>query len=188
MMWNYPLYVEIDGEKYAIEKQCDYRVVLDCLCVYEDEELDLDMKHRLALTIFYENPKSIKNIEEAVKKMLQIIDYNATDENNTSTTNKMPSQRLMSWEKDFPLIAPPVSRILGYDIRDPNKYTHWYSFMGAYLEIGDCLWSTVISIRYKRLKGKKLESWEKEFCREHKELVYMPVQLTDDEKEFLYSA
>ena len=70
----------------------------------------------------------------------------------------------MDWEHDFQNIAPPVSRVLGYDVRTPNKYTHWWTFLGGYMEIGETTFSNVVSIRSKMAKGKKLEQYEKEFC------------------------
>ena len=40
MSWDFPLTVNIDGEEYEIEKDCDYRVILDCLDVYEAVDID----------------------------------------------------------------------------------------------------------------------------------------------------
>ena len=55
MSWDYPLSVNIDGEEFEIENNCDYRVVLDCLDVYEDVDIDLQHQHQLALFIFYKD-------------------------------------------------------------------------------------------------------------------------------------
>jgi hypothetical protein len=38
-------------------------------------------------------------------------------------------------------------------------------------EIGEGLFSTVLHIRQKKSQGKKLEKWEDEFFRNHKELI-----------------
>ena len=103
-----------------------------------------------------------------------------------SNLNKAP-ERLMSWKKDFKLIAPAVSRILGYDVRTPNKYTHWWTFMGAFQEIGESVWRTFISIRKKKMHGQKLEEWEQKIYRENKYDIDLPQNLTDEEKEWLDS-
>ena len=42
-------------------------------------------------------------------------------------------------------------------------YIHWWTFMGYYMSIGECLYSTILSIRDKILNGKKLEKYEREF-------------------------
>lgn len=186
-MWDLPFTVNIDGEEFQIENNCDYRVILDCLEVYEDNELDLESQHLSALMIFYKEPKKIKNTEKALLEMLRIIDgendETSIPENNS---NKAP-ERLMSWKKDFKFIAPAVSRVLGYDVRTPNKFTHWWTFMGAYQEIGESVWTTFISIRKKKLHGEKLEKWEERLYRENIGDISLPQNLTEEEKEWLSS-
>jgi hypothetical protein len=90
----------------------------------------------------------------------------------------------MDWNKDFKQIAPPISRILGYEVRTPEKYTHWYSFLGAYMEIGECTFATIVSIRSKRAKNQKLEKWEEEYVRENPELFEIKQKFTKEEEEF----
>lgn len=188
MMWDLPFSVCIDGEQFEIENNCDYRVVLDCIGCYEDPNLDLVTQHQCALIIFYKEPKKIKNVEEAVRQMLRIIDCQTEEELLQNEPDaKDTSPRLMSWKKDFKFIAPAVSRVLGYDVRMPNKYTHWWTFLGAYMEIGECAWSTFISIRNKRAKGQKLEPWEQKIYNENKKDIELPQNLTDEEKEWLDS-
>lgn len=182
MMWDLPVCVEIDGRCHAIRKRCDYRVVLDVISALNDDELTGDQKIQCALIIFYENISEIENIECAISEMFKIINCG---ENQESQENK---PRLMDWEHDFPQIAPPVSRVLGYSVRDPQKWTHWYDFVGAYMEIGgECTFSTIISIRSKRAKGKKLEKWEEEYLRENRKMVELPKKFTTEEKDFLDS-
>lgn len=189
MTWDLPLAVEIDGELFEIENNCDYRVVLDCLAVYEDANIDIEHQHRLALMIFYKEPKKIKNIQEAVKQMTRIIDYQDEyeEEFEGNVPNIKPQKKLMCWSKDFKFIAPPVSRVLGYDVRTPNKYTHWWTFMGAWMEIGECLWNTILSLRKKKINGERFEKWEERIYCEHKKDIDLPQFLTDEEKEWLFS-
>jgi hypothetical protein len=138
--------------------------------------------------IVWMNPKMApgnapwREAETAIKEMFCIINGG---EQEQETQEYKP--QLMDWEHDFSQIAPPVSRVLGYDVRMPDKYTHWYSFLGAYMEIGDCAFSTIVSIRSKRAKGKKLEKWEEEYLCEHRKMVEIPRKLTAEEQEFLDS-
>ena len=173
--------VEIDGKEYKITNNCDYRMVLDVICALNDPELDDDMKIRVALYIFYEDISECLDLEKAVKEMYKIIAYGEEEEQG----NDKP--RLMDWKHDFPQIAPPVSRVLGYDVRTPDKFTHWYTFLGGYMEIGECTFQNIVSIRSKRAKGKKLEDWERTFYKENKKMVDLPHNLTDEEKEWLDS-
>ena len=182
MMWNLPITVEIDGVEYAITNKCDYRMVLDVICALNDNDLTDEEKIKTALYVFYEDIKPCQNLEKAIKEMYKIIAYGEEDDGKEE--NK---PRLMDWEHDFPQIAPPVSRILGYDVRTADKYTHWYTFLGGYMEIGECTFQNIVSIRSKKAKGKPLENWEKEFYRENKSMVDLPLNLTNDEQDWLDS-
>lgn len=181
-MWDLPIAVEINGKNHPIRNKCDYRVVLDVICALNDSELTEEEKVKCALFIFYEDISAIDDFDTAIKEMFRII--NGDEEEEQNSDNK---QKLMDWEHDFQQIAPPISRVLGYDVRTPDKYTHWYSFLGGYMEIGECTFSTIVSIRSKRAKGKKLDRWEEEYIREHRKTVELPRRLTAEEQEFLDS-
>lgn len=182
MIWDLPISVEIGNKKHPIRNKCDYRVVLDVVCALNDVELTDEEKIKCALFIFYEDISEICDIETAIKEMFRIIN---NGEEDTTPYNK---PQLMDWEHDFKQIAPPVSRVLGYDVRTPDKYTHWYSFLGGYMEIGgDCTFSTIVSIRNKRAKGQKLEKWELDFVRDNQKMIDLPKKLTAEEQELLNS-
>lgn len=182
MMWDLPIAVEIDGKQHPIRDNCDYRVVLDAICALNDNELTDEEKVKCALFIFYEDVYKIDDLETAVKEMFNIIRGGEEPEENEEQ-----KPRLMDWQHDFPQLAPPISRVLGYDVRTPGKFTHWYSFLGGYQEIGECNFSTIVSIRSKRAKGKKLDKWEEEYIREHKKTVELPLKLSEQEQEWLDS-
>ena len=181
MSWNLPLSVEINKKTYAIRNKCDYRVVLDVIAALKDNDLDYQHQRVCALLLFYEDIKPCDDKETALKEMLKIINL------GEEITEQEPKAAIMDWEHDFPKIAPPISRVLGYSVRDSERYTHWWDFCGAYSEIGECVFSTIISIRSKKQKGKKLESWEQEFYRENRKTVDLPQHLTEEEKEWLDS-
>ena len=182
MMWNLPIAVDIDGKEYAIRNKCDYRVVLDVISALNDEELEMEYRIECALFIFYEDLTGLKDVQTAIMEMMKIINLG-----EETTEEEQHKPRLMDWEHDFPQLAPPISRVLGYSVRDANHYTHWWDFIGAYMEIGECTFANIISIRNKRMKGKKLEDWEREFYRENKKMVDLPHKLTDEEQEWLDS-
>ena len=182
MMWDLPIAVEINGKSHPIRNKCDYRVVLDVICALNDNELTEEEKIKCALFIFYEDISAIDDFDTAIKEMFCII--NGGEEQEESQEQK---PQLMDWQHDFSQLAPPISRVLGYDVRTPDKYTHWYSFLGGYMEIGECTFSTIVSIRSKRAKGKKLDKWEEEYIREHRKMIELPRKLTAEEEEFLNS-
>lgn len=182
MMWNLPISVEIDGTEYAIRNKCDYRVVLDVISALNDEDLEIEHRIECALFIFYEDLTGLKDIQTAIMEMMKIINLG-----EETTEEEQHKPQLMDWEHDFTQIAPPISRVLGYSVRDKKNYTHWYDFIGAYMEIGECTFANIISIRNKRMNGKKLENWEQEFYRENKKIIDLPHKLTDEEQEWLDS-
>lgn len=174
--------VEIDGKSYKIRNDCDYRVILDVIIALNDEELDMADRVVCALHIFYENMEEISDVEKAIVEMTKIINLG---ENSDDGETK---PKVMDWEHDFNQIAPPISRVLGYDVRTPCKHTHWYTFVGGYMEIGgECTFATIVSIRQKKSRGKKLDDWEQEFYRENKKMIDLPHKLTEEELEFLNS-
>lgn len=190
MMWSLPTSVVINEKEYAIRNKCDYRVVLDVISALNDEELEMEYRVECALFQFYGNDEldtpekvltALSDIQIAIIEMMKIINL-GNDE-----TEEEYKPKLMDWEHDFAQLAPPISRVLGYSVRDKNNYTHWWDFVGAYMEIGDCAFANIISIRNKRMKGKKLENWEQEFYRENRKLIDLPHKLTSEDEEFLNS-
>lgn len=179
-MWDFPESVNIGGNDYPIVDRCDYRVVLDIIGVLNDDELTDDEKAQYALYLFYEDLTGCTDIQTAMNEMIKIINLG---EEEDKTQPEKP--KIMDWEHDFNLIAPPVSRVLGYSVRDPNNYTHWYDFVGAYSEIGESQFATVISIRSKKAKGKKLEKHEQEFYIQNRKMVDLPKKLTPEEQAWL---
>lgn len=185
MKWELPLDVEIEGKTFKIRNKCDYKVVLDVISVFNDAELTQEEQLRCALFIFYEDLSGCADVHAAIREMMKIIGSGTEEEDKPSENNKPP---LMNWEHDFLQIVPPINRVLGYSVRDPKNYTHWNDFVGAYMEIGECHFSTIVSIREKLQKRKPLEKWEQEFYRENKRIVDLPcTNMTEDELEWLES-
>lgn len=180
MQWNLPKYVEIDDVQYKIRNDCDYRIVLDVINALNDNELDEQNRLRCALFIFYDDLNGCADIETAAKEMMKII--NCGEEIDKKEPEK---PKIMDWEHDFKNISAPVSKVLGYSVRDEKNYTHWYDFIGAYGEIGECYWSQVMSIRKKRQEGRPLDETDRKFYREHKKDIDLPTEMSDEEREWL---
>lgn len=178
MMWSLPYSVTIDGVEHKIRNRCDYRVVLDVIRVLNANDLDEEQKLQCALFIFYDDSRKIKNAREAVEQMYSVI-------NCGEQKDERPHPKVMDWEQDFPIVAPAVGKTLGYEVRDPDRYTHWWTFVGGYREISDSVFNTVLQIRSKRAKGKKLEKWEQEFFNENRNLVILKQTLTKEQLDFL---
>lgn len=177
MIYNLPESVIIDGKEFAIRS--DFRAILDIIEVLNGPELDAEERVFFALLIFYPDVYEIPldNLPEALRKCFWFI--NGGEE---ETDNVRKSPRLMDWEKDFPLIIAPVNRVVGHEIRS-DAHFHWWSFLSAYMEIGECTFAQVVHIRDKRAKGKALDKFDKDWYRQNHELVDLKAKTTSAEDE-----
>lgn len=136
------------------------------------------MRSYVALNIFY-NFNLPANIKAAVDEMLKFIHCGEVEE-----YGKPDKKPIMNWNKDFPMLVAPINRVVGYDIRSVD-YMHWWTFVSAYMEIGECTFQTVVGIRNKKQRGKKLEKWEEEFYNENRSKVDLGVDFSNEEEKFL---
>lgn len=176
--YDLPTSAEIGGKSYAIRS--DYRAILDIMAVMGDSETEDEERTLVVLSIFYEDFQSLpmSRYKEALDYMMWFVNGG---ENRPS---KARSPKLMDWEQDFPLIVAPVNRVIGKEIRSMD-YLHWWSFLSAYREIGDCLFAQIVGIRKQKRQGKKLDKSDEQFYRENRHLVDFKIQETASETEIL---
>lgn len=186
--WELPTSLEVGGREYKI--RTDYRVILDILASMNDPEIfEPDMTEdekrqeqvMTMLQILYIDFDNMppRDWQEAAEKACNFIDCGIKGDDK-------PKPRTMDWEQDAPIIAPEISKVAGRDIRIGE--THWWEFFGYYMGIGEGVFNTIVSIREKRRKGKKLEKWEKEFYQNNKTFVDLKVkkvERSEEEKEAL---
>lgn len=183
--WEFPTSLNIGGTDYEI--RTDYRAVLDLLTALNDndltdsdEQIEAYMKSRVILEIMFPQCDDIpaEHIQEALDKVVEFIDMGITEDSKKPKT--------MDWEQDAPILIPAINKVLNCEIR-AEKYIHWWTFLGAYMGIGESLFSNIVSIRQKKAKGKKLDKWEMEFYKENKSLIDFKQkdQRSDEEKEML---
>ena len=161
IQYKLPIDVEIDGKVYNFRHKADYRQILDIIQILNDDELPENEKYFNALLYFYEVIP--EDTETAIKYMMWFIACG----NEEHQSNEQP---IMSWEKDFDIIASAINKQGNIEIRE-IPYMHWWTFVGKYMEIGESVFSTVVSIRSKLQKGEKLEQWESEFYAKNKNRV-----------------
>lgn len=183
-VYDLPTSVEVGGVEREI--RWDYRPILDILISQNDPSLDSQSKAIVMLTIFYPGFSQIpvELWEEAARKACEFIDC------GMSGNEKAP--RLIDWEQDFGKIIGPVNRILGTDARavayDPVKNAgglHWHTFLAAYMEIGECLFSQIVKIRDLKARGKPLDKADREWYQRNRELVDLKMHYTEDEDDLL---
>lgn len=177
MNWGLPKSVEVQGVPYPI--RTDYRCILDILTDLSDPESN-GQDRALAVLIglfpdFDDMPP--EHYEDAIQAGLRFINCDSGD-----TPHKAP--RLVDWEQDYGLMIAPINRVIGGEIRAVD-YLHWYTFLAAYQEIGDCTFAQVVRIRDRLARGKTLDKSDREWYRKNRHLVDFRYKYTEVDKGFL---
>lgn len=174
--WKLPTSLNIGGVDYNI--RTDYRVILDVIQAFSDNKKDNDDKWFYCMIALFGSAKVIpkKDYEEAVKKVVEFIDMGLKADK--------PKPHTMDWEYDAQLVIPAINKVIGKEVRS-LEYMHWWTFLGSYMEIDNCLFTHVLTIRQKRMGHKKLEKDEQAFYNENRSLVDLPKNYTEEEQNFL---
>lgn len=178
MIGRLPKELNINGINRAIRS--DFRVALLIFQAYNDPELSDWEKAQIMLECLYEDIDSIppEDLQEAADQAVWFLDGGSVPDEKSKYQQ---SKKVMDWEQDDQMIFSAVNKIAGYETR-AVEYLHWWTFLGFFNEIGEGLFSTVINIRQKKNKGKKLEKHEQEFYRENKSLIDIKPRLTKEEQ------
>ncbi len=174
MIFDLPTSVTFGGREWAINT--DYRDVLTILMAFEDAELTDNEKGYVCLNNLYpdfaEIPKD--QMQAAYDAAIEFIDHGSAD-------GKKPPRKTMDWTQDAPLIFPAVNHVAGFEVRSA-EYIHWWTFLGYFMEIRESTYSTVLSLRQKKARGKKLEKYEQEYWRNNKGICELRRRETAEEK------
>lgn len=177
MIGRLPSSLAVDGEEYAI--RTDFRDILTIMAAFNDPELTDGEKFVVMIVVLFEDSDIILggcNSSEAIQNALWFLDCGQTVE------DKKPPAKVMDWEQDEPILFPAINKVAGKEVR-ATEYMHWWTFMGYFMEIEDGTFSTVLGIRQRRAKGRKLEKWELEFYRDNKAMCDLKSQYTVEEQE-----
>ena len=167
-MYALPITFDIEGKTYHIRDKGDYRMVLECFNALNDVELSEMERIITSIFIFYSDFEGVedvlllyeKELEELISKMFDFM--NCGGQQAGSKTDF----KAVDWEADEQLICSAINNVANTEIRSV-EYCHWWTFMGYYCAIGESPLSTVVGIRSKIAKGKKLEKYENEFRRDN---------------------
>lgn len=174
MIFDLPTALAFGGREWPIHT--DFRDVLRTLTAFADPNLTDGEKAYVCLRNTYVHPERIPRalVQAAFDAAVAFIDRGGGSDG--------PSPRTMDWEQDAPLIFPAVNRAAGFEVRAAD-YIHWWTFMGFFMEIRDSTYATVLSLRNKRARGKKLEKQEQEFWDRNRRVCELRTRYTDGELE-----
>ena len=174
-MYGLPKSLMVNGTEHPI--RWNYEAVLDIISALNDPELEDSEKAYICLFILYEDFEEIRaeDYDAAFRAANDFIDNGVGDERKGNV-------KMVDFEQDARLMFPAINRVAGKEIRQ-EEGIHWWTFLGWFMEIGDCTYSQVLSIRSKKSRGKNLEKWEQEFYDRNRKTVDIQVRLTEEEKE-----
>lgn len=170
-VWALPTETVIGGKAYSIH--ADYRDILEIFSYLEDPDLPEYLRWQIALALFYEGEIPAKHQQEAMEYLSTFINCGGQEE-------AKPGPKLLDWEQDALTIVADVNKVAGQEIR-ALPFVHWWTFIAWFHAIGEGQLSTIVSIRDKLRRGKKLEQWEKDFYRENKARVDLKKRYSAEE-------
>lgn len=172
MIGALPRMLNVGGVDYPIRS--DFRVILGIFEALMDDELTDNDKALVCLKslffTFSDIPK--EHLMEAAEKANWFMD------GGDMPKVKSDGIKSFDWKQDESILFPAINKVAGYETRS-CKYLHWWTFLGFFNEIGEGLFSTVMHIRNKVQKGKKLDDQEKDILKTHRNFIYL---YTDEER------
>lgn len=186
-MYEIPTTITVGSTEYRIRNKGDYRMVLDCFSALQDASLNSNERLFCSLIIFYEDINCIADInkfedlEEAATKMFDFFNCG-----RSQSVGKKMNHKLIDWEQDSQIICSAINKVANKEVR-AEPYIHWWTFMGYYSAVGESLLSTIVSIRDKIVRGKKLEKHERTFRQENPEYFIWNTNNIDEEAEELFN-
>ena len=174
--WNLPTSAVIGGREYPIH--ADYRDVLEIFAYLDDPDRPEYIRWQIALALFYDGEIPPAHMQEAMDYLSEFVSCGQQD--------TRPGPKLMDWEQDAQIIVADVNKVAGTEIR-AVEFLHWWTFMAYFHAIGEGQLSTLVAIRDKLRRGKKLEKWEQEYYRKNREKVdlkkhYSAEELAEQER------
>jgi len=169
--WALPERALFYGKEYAFN--ADYRDILEIFSYFDDPDLPAYIRWEIALALFYQDPIPPEHRQAAMEYFCSFINCGKEQPN-------APSAKLLDWQQDAMAIVADVNKVAGCEIRS-LPFLHWWTFMAWFHAIGQGQLSTVVSIRDKLQRGKKLEKWEREFYRANRALVDIKKRYSHEE-------
>ena len=173
MNWSLPESVEVQGVTYPI--RTDFRCILDIMTDLSNPEADGQERAMAVLIGLYPDFDDMppEHWEDPIGEGMRFINCDSEE-----APHKAP--RLVDWEQDYSLIIAPINRVTGGEVR-AVKYMHWWTFLAAYAEIGDCTFAQVVRIRDHKARGKPLDKSDQEWYRKNRHLVDFKRKYTEAE-------
>ncbi|QIB67808.1 hypothetical protein Ami103574_00065 [Aminipila butyrica] len=179
-----PLYLPksltINGRDIKINT--DFRDCIAILRLLEDPVLSNLEKVQIMIGILFNEELDFSEYDEALAQAILFLDGGP----GTDNSRHGPSYgKLYSWEQDLIYILSGVDKVLGFSCRTKN-YMHWWEFLTAFMEMGECTFSTLVHQRKLKKQGNQSKA-EKEWWAENRDIAELDKKalLTSEERSAL---
>ena len=162
-----PTSLEIQGTRYKIRS--DYRNILRIFSALQSDLREREKSLVFLRRMYVDLPQiPLDAYGEAFEAANTFIERRA--HSPVGVEARHSRLKIVDWEKDEQLIFAAVNHVAGQEVR-ALPYLHWWTFMGYFQSIDrDDLWATVLLIRQKKARGRRLEPYEREFYQANRAL------------------
>lgn len=167
--------VKIAGKDYKVNS--DFRAGIKLMQLFEDRKLTDEEKALIAVRVLFYDKVSIEHFEEAMRRAIWFLDGG---EDVTDSETRGSNRRMYSWKQDIRFILSAVDKTIGYSVRN-CEYLHWWDFLSAFSEIGESTFTTIVTQRNLKRKGKQTES-DIEWWSENQDIAELKIEKTDEEQ------
>ena len=169
-LWRLPVTAQIGGREYKLHT--DFRDILEIFSYLEDPDLPEMLRWQIGVALFYEEAVPEQDLQEAMAYLAEFIRCGSKEEK--------PGPKLLDWQQDAPAIIADINKVSSQEVRGA-AYIHWWTFLSWFHAIGEGQVSTLVSIRDKLRRGKRLEGWEKDFYRENRQRIELKKRYSQQE-------
>lgn len=173
-----PSSLSLQGQEYAIN--ADWRPCVNIMRMFERTDLTDTEKILCMVGILYKDEIPDSLVTEAAEQAVWFLNLGEVADGKK---NALSLGRLFSWEQDLKFIISAVDKSAGFSIRSKEFY-HFWEFMSAFFETGECVFNTIVHQRKLKKTGKQSKA-DKEWWAENRDIAELKVELTSDEQEIL---
>ena len=172
--WILPKSAIVGGKEYPVN--ADFRDILEIIGYLTDSSRPEFIRWQIAIGLFYDGEIPTEFHQEAMEYLAEFIAY--------GEDKREAGPKLLDWDQDAQIIVSDINKVAGMEVRSV-PFLHWWTFLSYFYGIGEGQLSTIVSIRNKKRRGKKLEKWEEEYYNENKDRIDFKKTYSAEEKAVL---
>lgn len=172
-----PVTLNVKGRDFAIN--ADFRPCLNIMRMFERNDLTDREKIECMVGILFVDEIPDELLPDAAQEAVWFLNLGE----DVQGKGNRGIGRLFSWEQDLKFIISAVDKSAGFSIRSREFY-HFWEFMSAFFESGECVFNTLVHQRKLKKTGKQTKS-DREWWAENRDIAELKIELTHEEQEIL---